>query len=122
MNRARLASRLMSALLFPVFLVSFCPDAKAVPSFTRQTGLKCSVCHSNPPELTAFGRKFKLEAYTLTEKKPDTIIDDKDLKLSRYFPISVMALLSDTTTNTRVPGTQNGSAGFPQALSLFLGR
>ncbi len=120
MNRARLAGRLMSALLFPAFLVSFCSDAKAVPSFTRQTGLKCSVCHSNPPELTAFGRKFKLEAYTLTEKKPDTVIDDKDLKLSRYFPISVMALLSDTITNTRVPGTQNGSAGFPQTLSLFL--
>lgn len=113
MNRARLAGRLMSAVSFAVSLVSFCSDAKAVPSFTRQTGLKCSVCHSNPPELTAFGRKFKLEAYTLTEKKPDTVIDDKDFKLSRYFPISVMALLSDTTTNTRVPGTQNGSAGFP---------
>ena len=100
-------------------MASLCPEAQAVPSFARQTGLTCNVCHSNPPELTAFGRKFKLEAYTLTEKKPDTTIEDKDLKMSRYFPLSVMLLFSDTATNTAVPGAQNGNAEFPQALSLF---
>ena len=34
--------------------------AQAVPRFARQMGLSCNVCHSNPPELTAFGRNFKL--------------------------------------------------------------
>jgi hypothetical protein len=110
----------MSGLVLLAYLVSFCPDAQAIPSFTRQTGLKCSVCHSNPPELTAFGRKFKLDGYTLTDKKADATIDDKDLKINRYFPISVMLLLSDSATKTAVPGAQNGNAGFPQALSLFL--
>ena len=62
-----------------------CPKALAVPSFTRQTGLVCTVCHSNPPELTAFGRKFKLEGYTLTDKKADTTIDDKDLQAQPIF-------------------------------------
>jgi hypothetical protein len=109
----------MSGLVFLVVMASLCPDAQAVPSFARQTGLTCNVCHSNPPELTAFGRKFKLEGYTLTEKKPDTTIEDKDLKMSRYFPLSVMLLVSDTATNTAVPGAQNGNAEFPQALSLF---
>src|SRR5674476_855181 len=118
--KRRLVCTSMSGLVFLVVMASLCPDAQAVPSFARQTGLTCNVCHSNPPELTAFGRKFKLEGYTLTEKKPDTTIEDKDLKMSRYFPLSVMLLLSDTATNTAVPGAQNGNAGFPQALSVFL--
>src|SRR5665213_1175752 len=90
-KRAALARPLKSSLVLLTFLPIMCPTAQAVPSFTRETGLKCSVCHSNPPELTAFGRKFKLEGYTLTDKKPDTIIDDNDLKLSRYVPICVMS-------------------------------
>jgi len=120
MKRARLACALVNGLVLLVFLLSLCPDTKAVPSFTRQTGLKCSVCHSNPPELTAFGRKFKLEGYTLTDKKADTTIEDKNLKIDRYFPLSVMVLISDTATDKTVPGTQNSDAGFPQQLSLFL--
>ena len=120
MKRARLTGMLMSGLWLPALMAILCHDAQAVPSFTRQTGLKCSVCHSNPPELTAFGRKFKLEGYTLTDKKAAGTIEDKDLKINRYFPLSVMLLLSDTATNRRVPGSQNGSAGLPQALSLFL--
>jgi len=120
MKRARLASTLLGGLVSLALIVGLCPKTGAVPSFSRQTGLKCSVCHSNPPELTAFGRKFKLEGYTLTDKKTDTSIEGKDLKISRYFPISAMLLLSDTATKTTVPGTQNGTAGFPQQLSLFL--
>ncbi|MDQ2945312.1 MAG: cytochrome C [Acidobacteriota bacterium] len=124
MKQPHIAARTLlgSGLALLALVVCLCPDAKAVPSFTRQTGLQCAVCHSNPPELTAFGRKFKLEGYTLTDKKADTIIEDqdKDLKLNRYFPISVMLLLSNTTTNKPIPGAQNSTAGFPQALSLFL--
>ena len=41
-------------------LVLWTPSAHAVPSFARQTGLPCSGCHYNPPELTAAGRNFKL--------------------------------------------------------------
>ena len=111
---------LMTALALAAFIAGVGPDAHAVPSFSRQTGLKCSVCHSNPPELTSFGRTFKLEGYTLTDAKADASIEDKDLKLNRYFPLSVMLLLSDTYTQISVPGAQNGTAGFPQALSLFL--
>jgi hypothetical protein len=31
----------------------------AVPSFAHQTGLSCSVCHSDAPTLTAFGRHYR---------------------------------------------------------------
>jgi len=43
--------------------------ARAVPSYARQTGMPCSVCHTTPPELTSFGRSFKINGYTLTGMK-----------------------------------------------------
>jgi hypothetical protein len=103
-----------------ILIVGSCRDTQAVPSFSRQTGLACNVCHSNPPELTSFGRTFKLNGYTLTDVSANSTIESKDLKINRYFPISVMLLLADTSVKTDVPGTQNSSAEFPQALSLFL--
>ena len=103
-----------------ILIVGSCRNTQAVPSFSRQTGLACNVCHSNPPELTSFGRTFKLNGYTLTDASGNSTIESKDLKINRYFPISVMLLLADTSVKTDVPGTQNASAEFPQALSLFL--
>jgi hypothetical protein len=42
-------------------------DANAVPSFAEQTGQRCSACHVGGlgPQLTPFGRQFKLGGYTL---------------------------------------------------------
>src|SRR5579864_4609357 len=96
-------------------------NANAVPSFARQTGLSCNVCHSNPPELTAFGRNFKLKGYVLANTTAtDKVGTTKDLLLSKYIPLSVMVLLSNTSFQANQPATQNNSAGFPQQLSIFL--
>ena len=38
--------------------------ASALPSFARQTGQTCSTCHTAFPQLTPFGRRFKLGGYT----------------------------------------------------------
>jgi hypothetical protein len=38
--------------------------AEAVPSFARQTGQPCATCHTAFPELTPYGRAFKLGGYT----------------------------------------------------------
>jgi len=95
--------------------------AYAVPSFARQTGLSCNVCHTNPPELTAFGRNFKLKGYVLTDTTAkDKVGNSRDLLLSKYIPLSAMVLLSDTAYQANQPATQNNSAGFPQQLSIFL--
>jgi len=104
-----------------VLLLSF-EYAHAVPSFARQTGLSCNVCHSNAPELTAFGRDFKLRGYVLapTLTPIDRVGDTKRLDLSKNIPLSFMILLSDTAFQNVAPGTQNSSVGFPQQLSLFL--
>jgi hypothetical protein len=69
----RTAENLTAAVLWnflaPITLAAvFSPSAHAVPSYSRQTGLACSSCHYTPPELTPFGRKFKLEGYTFATK------------------------------------------------------
>src|SRR6516225_1393939 len=48
-----------------VCLLVTAQPAAAVPSFARQTGQPCAACHTAFPELTPFGRRFKLNGYTL---------------------------------------------------------
>ena len=45
-------------------------DAQAVPSFARQTGQNCVSCHAGGqfPELTPYGRMFKMTGYTIGER------------------------------------------------------
>ena len=40
------------------------PKAQALPSYARQTGQQCAACHNGFPELTPYGRLFKLNAFT----------------------------------------------------------
>jgi hypothetical protein len=105
-----------AVLIFPCL-------SRAVPSYSRQTGLACSSCHYAPPELNAFGRKFKLEGYTFATK-PEVSEDKKDhdsaLHLLESFPISILFDTSFTSTKSQQPATQNGNFEFPQAASLFL--
>lgn len=119
----------MAAVL--TLVVLWIPSAHAVPSYSRQTGLACNSCHYTPPELTPFGRKFKLEGYTFATK-PEINNDEgsdkgkpkKDhnsaLNLLEAFPLSVVFDTSFSATKSPQPGTQNGTFEFPQAVSLFL--
>ena len=97
--------------------------AHGVPSYARQTGLACSACHYQFPTLTPFGRKFKLNGYTLTNL---TTLTEKDstnggrLDLSPFSLLSAMATASLTHTKDEVPDTQNDAAALPQELSGFL--
>ncbi len=111
------------ALFVVASLLILMPEAFAVPSYSRQTGLPCASCHYTPPELNAFGRQFKLEGYTFTTKAE--VSDDKKdhnsvLHLLEGFPLSAIFDTSFTATKSPQPGTQNGNFQFPQAASLFL--
>lgn len=45
---------------------AFAPEAAAVPSFARQTGMACTACHAQHfPILNSFGRAFKASGYTM---------------------------------------------------------
>ena len=52
-----------------VFLLIAPETASAVPSFARQLGVGCTVCHTAFPELTPFGRRFKLNGYTMSSEQ-----------------------------------------------------
>jgi hypothetical protein len=52
------------AATFACGMLAQSETADAVPSFARQTGYYCSTCHTAQPELTPFGRQFKLNGYT----------------------------------------------------------
>ena len=53
-------------VLLALALFGLAPRALAVPSFAAQTGQPCNACHVGGfgPQLTAFGRNFKLRGYT----------------------------------------------------------
>jgi hypothetical protein len=95
-----------------------------VPSFSRQTGLACSACHYQFPQLTPFGRLFKLNGYTLTGLptigQPGDSVGHESLKLATIPPLAAMVVTGLTQTSRAQPGTQNGTVGFPQELSLFV--
>lgn len=102
---------------------------RATPGFARQTGISCQACHTVFPELTPFGRKFKLNAYVFTNVKQLEPINEqrqRTLSLSDLPPLSVQLQASVTSlakslADTGVPSdlSQRNTAEFPQALSLF---
>jgi hypothetical protein len=95
-----------------------------VPSFSRQTGLACSACHYQFPQLTPFGRMFKLNGYTLTSLstigQPGDSTGRESLKLASIPPLAAMVVTGLTQTARAQPGAQNGTVSFPQQLSLFV--
>ena len=61
--------RFISALLFLALAMLFAPrPACAIPAFASQTKMDCAACHvgSFGPQLTSFGRDFKMNGYTLS--------------------------------------------------------
>lgn len=107
------------------------PQALAVPSFARQTGMACEACHTVFPELTHFGRVFKANGYILQNLKQVRDVTGKKeelLELSQTPALSIMAQISYSQLKTTLPDqsipgapgiAQSGTAGFPQQLSLF---
>jgi hypothetical protein len=115
--------RLKGVLTAAVIAGFWVAPACAVPSFSRQTGLACSSCHTNPMELTPFGREFKLNGYIFSTSQKITAKGEgkqSPLDLAKILPLSVMLQLSLTATNSPQPATQNASFEFPQQASLFL--
>ncbi len=97
--------------------------AEAIPSFARQTGMSCTACHTSFPELTSFGRSFKLNGYTMTTVPTIQAKEDSGkvvkLDLLSSLPVSAMVQSSFTHISKDVEGTQNNSVTLPQQLSVF---
>src|SRR5215831_748484 len=82
--------------------------ANAVPSFARQTGLSCQACHTVFPELTPFGRRFKMNAYVFSNVRQIEVTTERgerSLSLSDLPPLSVMLQGSKTWLDKAIPDT-----------------
>lgn len=112
------------SVLFGIFIFSFTGISFGIPSFARQTNLSCSACHYVYPELTPFGRLFKLNGYTMTgiTSIQSTYKDESTiLKIPSTFPLSAMVQTSYNKIAKTIPGTSNDVTEFPQQFSLFFG-
>ncbi|HET6795669.1 MAG TPA: hypothetical protein VFH40_00805 [Gemmatimonadales bacterium] len=109
--------------LVRAYVVSHTRDIH-LPSYARQTGLACSACHYQFLTLTPFGRKFKLNGYTLTNLPPlvekDSSTNGGRLSLSPFSMLSAMVTAAMTHVSDDLPDTQNDAVALPQELSGFL--
>jgi hypothetical protein len=129
MRRGRKEYRCIAALAAMVFVGFHASTAQAVPSFARQTGMACSACHTVFPELTPFGREFKLHGYVIDNLKQikGVTMDQREiLSLNSLPPLSMMLQVSYTHTATALPDSQvsgalakDGEVLFPQQASFF---
>ena len=96
----------------------FAPSsAFALPSFARQTGQPCTSCHAGFPELTPYGRAFKLRGYS------DSIWDSN---FPKEPPIAVMVQPQFTHTDGKQdagnnPRFKTNDNATMQAGSIFYG-
>lgn len=76
-----------------IFGISYAIPAGAVPAFAVQTGQPCKTCHIGAfgPQLTPFGRQFKINGYTLRAGDTFTL------------PVSAMAVGSFVHTQKDQP-------------------
>jgi hypothetical protein len=54
------AATTATAILFGVAItIAVTGQTKATPAFAQKTGQPCSKCHTAPPALNAYGKKYK---------------------------------------------------------------
>jgi hypothetical protein len=100
------------------------PRAEALPSFARQTGLSCGGCHTDFPQLTPLGRKFKLGGYTMGGGRESDQYKKTFGSNQWVPPLSVMgvASFSQTKTSQDANGTNPSNNYFAlNQGSLFYG-
>jgi len=108
------------AALAAIILVATVRPSAAVPSFAAQTGQPCTACHVGAfgPQLTPFGRGFKIGGYTQT---------GGDGLLSKI-PLAGFVLNSFTHTNAPQPQSaapdfgRNNNVALDQVSLFFAGR
>ncbi len=104
-------------LVTAIIFTTWSREARAVPSFARQTGMDCMNCHTVWPELTPLGRIFKLTGYTMSKSGK-----------SYQFPPPVAGMFQASFTHTGKPqpdatapfnSSANDNVNLPQQASVF---
>ena len=121
-SRYALCSAFVTLLLVGLAVALAPTPASALPSFARQTGQPCASCHTAFPELTPFGRRFKLGGYTL--QGGDSKIPPFAAMVQSTFTEYARKL--DAPTGTYAPTPSNGFRSndfldLDQQASVFYG-
>jgi len=105
--------------------------AGALPLFARQTGAACAACHTFYPELTHFGRMFKLNGYQLDNGRDIEMITDEGksvLGLPAVPNLALFIMADYVSFKKAVPDSQTPGANslrdnidFPYQVSLLYG-
>lgn len=123
-------SKIIFFLAGIIAAVTFASEASALPLFARQTGMECAACHfQHFPLLTAFGRSFKANGFTMMGAQ--TKVAGDGLSIPSTLNMNVLASFGYVKTNQAadpsgvsknygngvvfVPGVGDGEA------SLFFG-
>lgn len=95
-------------MLALISMLALSGTALAVPSYARQTQQPCSSCHVGGfgPELTAFGRQFKLLGYTM--------------KVGEQANVPLSAMVVESFTHTQKAQTSAPAGGFGTNNNLEL--
>ena len=67
MKRRKAGEVILSLVIVGLLTALAATQARAVPSFARQTGQDCYRCHTMFPELTPTGRVFKMTGYVINK-------------------------------------------------------
>lgn len=104
----------LAACMVAVLVVGVTRQAQAIPAFAAQTGEPCSACHIGFPQLTPYGRAFKLEGYIAGGMFPT------------YKNFALMSQIGFTQQHDKIPGGlapgfKSNDAWAAQQTSLFYG-
>ncbi len=116
--------RLIFGLSCTLFLLD--PQAAlAIPSFAAQTGQPCAACHIGAfgPQLTPYGRDFKLNGYVASDRPKDNLIDNWYERLTTAVKTSFTHNNENIYPNAGGVGFgPNDNAAFDQGMVFFGGR
>jgi hypothetical protein len=94
--------------------------ARAIPAFSRRTGMECSACHDAWPRLNDFGELYRDRGYRI-----GNLNDDEGTSLA-YVPVSARinvgynySRLSNQPTDAGVRDINTGAFAFPGADLYF---
>ena len=117
--------KILPVVLIGLLFLILCSDAYALPSFARQTGMECTACHTIWPELTPFGRSFKMNGYVLSKSTksyefPPPIAGGAQLSfthLDKALPHDFV----DRNWATHTLSSGNDFMNFPQIFTVYYG-
>lgn len=106
---------------------AFAPEASAIPSFARQTGMACSACHQQHfPVLNGFGQAFKSAGYTMMGSQEK--VEGEHLSIPATLNGSMLLKAryqksdgNDAATAVSGTSTNGGQWQIPDEFSLFFG-